>query len=292
MKQKSIVALIWLNLLILGIFVPALGTASDIESSHQVSTVYDFSISYSNGNSKFNTKSALNITYLQNGSEFFTEGTSIWHLPVNITSAEIRDLLAICFPTPFTNYLDSHLKNESINIPYQQRLLSNSSSGYIPAQNNLFLLKNAQNQTLQLNDSISLLAVSQVASGTIKEIKQVGFASWSSEPLSLAFAHSFVTATAVELNKSLGHLTIEMKLLYEAESGILISAKIKIYSENGTQQFSNDIKLIDSTIELKQDPNPNIYLYFAITTVVPSIVSILVIISLYKRALKRKNIMR
>jgi hypothetical protein len=150
-------------------------------------------------------------------------------------------------------------------------------------------MKNIQNPSLQLNDSVSLLHVSQSASGMIKEIKQVGFASWSSEPLSLAFAHSLVDAAAINLTTQIQNRTISMNLLYALESGILIKGEIQIETQTGSERLSNQIKLIDSTIELKHDQNPNIFIYFAITAIVPTIISIVVIISLYKRAMKRKN---
>jgi hypothetical protein len=98
MNKKTIFSLSLVFLIISGIiaFIPV--KAQEIQSTHQFSTIYEFSISYSSQNSRFNTKTALNITYLQNGSEFLSDGISIWNVPVNITSSEIRDLLATWKP--------------------------------------------------------------------------------------------------------------------------------------------------------------------------------------------------
>jgi len=240
MKRKRYTRLILFYFIIGCLLLPNVGRTQGLSATDQISTIYEFSISYSSNSTKFNTKVNLNITYMQNDSEFLASGESIWHLPVNITDREIRDLLASYLPIPFTNYLESHLKNESILIPYRQRIFSNSSSIYIPSLYNLFFCKSNQSQTLTQNDTIELLTIAQSKSGTVSGINKVGYASWSSDPVSLAFAHSTVDALSVILETQISEKNLHIHMIYEQTTGLLLKATIIIAPQGANTQFTND----------------------------------------------------
>ena len=275
MKRKLYTHLILLHFIIVGCMLTStLTKTQNVSATNQMSTIYEFSISYSSESTKFNTKTNLNITYLQNTSEFLASGESIWHLPVNITDQEIRDLLASYLPTPFIAYLESHLKNESVLIPYQQRIFSNTSSNYMPSLYNPFICKSNQSQTIGLNDTFEMLTIAQTKSATVSGISKVGYASWNSDPIALAFAHATVDSLSTILETRISEQTIQMNLLYEKKTGLLLKANITITPQDAHSQLTNEVRLIDCSIPLDQEPNSMIYVYLLLTGLLPTIIAI------------------
>lgn len=274
MKRKNYAILIIMAIIFSASSLCVLSRSQDSVPEPDPTLVYEFSIEYSDQNSKYNTLTDLKIIARENGSNFFDEGISSWHLPVNVTDKNIRDLLKIYLPEPFTNYLGSHLKNESVEIPYMQRTISNSSEGFNPGKLNLFIIKNNPNDKLEINKEINLFDSSNPSKAMITSQIVVGYASWNDNPVALEFSHSHLDAFVLTIKEKRGNINIEINAIYDIYNGIMLKGDVVITNEETGLNFVNELRLKDTIFVLNTQGNLMIYLWVALVSLIPMLITV------------------